>query len=193
MSETYQSKRERWQRLLETLPAGLREQVSLRNVEAVAALPPQAQERLAEAIQAGLKRLPRAVEQLRLNPNVSVAELLNPPVQPQPESPSPAADFPQHIQNELADLIQLCFPDMPRMSAEALANADVMDVARTTAQAHHQLFKSNHLRTDFVVMVLYGLMRQSLESLEEVIEQTPALLQAFNQSSLPWKINDWRK
>ncbi len=193
MSETYQSKRERWQRLLETLPVGLREQVSLRNVEAVAALPPQAQERLGEAIQAGLKRLPRAVEQLRVNPNTSVADLLIPPVQPEPESPSPAADFPQHIQNELADLIQLCFPDMPRMSAEALANADVMDVARTVAQAHHQLFKSNHLRTDFVVMVLYGLMRQSLESLEEVIEQTPALLQAFNQSSLPWKPNDWRK
>jgi len=162
MSETYQSKRERWQRLLETLPVGLREQVSLRNVDAVAALPPQAQERLEEAIQAGLKRFS-------------------------------AADFPQHIQNELADLIQLCFPDMPRMSAEALANADVMGVARTAAQAHHQLFKSNHLRTDFVVMVLYGLMRQSLERLEEVIEQTPALLQAFNQSSLPWKPNDWRK
>jgi hypothetical protein len=79
------------------------------------------------------------------------------------------------------------------MSAEALANADVMDVARTAAQTHHQLFKSNHLRTDFVVMVLYGLMRQSLERLEEVIEQTPALLRAFNQSSLPWKPNDWRK
>ncbi len=46
MSETYQSKRERWQRLLESLPVGLREHVSLRNVEAVAALAPQAQERL---------------------------------------------------------------------------------------------------------------------------------------------------
>ncbi len=193
MSETYQSKRERWQRLLETLPVGLREQVSLRNVEAVAALPPQAQERLAEAIQAGLKRLPRALEQLKVNPNTSVADLLNPPALPAAESSSTEPDFPQHIQNELADLIQLCFPDMPRMSAEALANADVMDVARTAAQAHHQLFKSNHLRTDFVVMVLYRLMRQSLESLEEVIEQTPALLQAFNQSSLPWKPNDWRK
>ena len=193
MSETYQSKRERWQRLLETLPVGLREQVSLRNVEAVAALPPQAQERLEEAIQAGLKRLPRAVEQLRVNPNTSVADLLNPPALPAAESSSTEPDFQQHIQNKLADLIQLCFPDMPRMSAEALANADVMDVARTAAQAHHQLFKSNHLRTDFVVMVLYGLMRQSLESLEEVIEQTPALLQAFNQSSLPCKTNDGRK
>ncbi len=193
MSETYKSKRERWQRMLEALPEGLQKHISLRNVEAVTGLSPQAQIRLEEAIQAGLKRLPRAVEQLRVNPNTSVADLLNPPFQPEPESPSPDADFPQHIQTELADLIQLCFPDMPRMSAEALANADVMDVARTAAHAHHQLFKSNHLRTDFVVMVLYGLMRQSLERLEEVIEQTPALLQAFNQSSLPWKPNDWRK
>ena len=193
MSETYQSKRERWQRLLETLPVGLRKQVSLRNVEAVAALPPQAQERLVEAIQAGLKRLPHAVDQLRVNPNTSVADLLNPPTQPIAESSSPAPDVPQHIQNELADLIQLCFPDMPRVSAEALANSDVMDVARTIAKAHHLLFKSKHLGTDFVVMVLYGLLRQSQERLEEMIEQTPALRQAFNQSPLPWKPNDWRK
>jgi hypothetical protein len=193
MSETYQSKRERWQRLLESLPVGLREHVSLRNVEAVAALNHEAQERLVEAIQAGLKRLPRAVEQLRANPNTSVADLLNPPALSIAESSLTKPGFPQHIQNELAGLIQLCFPDMPRVSAEALANSDVMEVTRVTAQAHHQLFKSNHLRTDFVVMVLYGLMRQSLESLEEVIEGTPALRQAFNQSSLPWKPNDWRK
>jgi len=190
MSETYQSKRERWQRLMQTLPAGLRGQVSLRNVEAVASLTSQAQERLANAIQGGLKRLPRAVEQLRVNPNTSVADLLNPPPLRATESSS---DFPQHIQSELADLIQQCFPDMPRVSAEALASSDVMDVARTTAQAHHQLLASNHLRTDFVMLVLYGLMRKSLECLEEVIQQTPALQQAFNQSSLPWKPNDWRK
>jgi hypothetical protein len=193
MSETYQSKRERWQRLLESLPLGLRGHVSLRNVEAVAALPPQAQERLLEAMQAGLKRLPRAVEQLRVNPNSSVADLLNPPAQPVTDPALQAAEISQHIQKELADLIQLCFPDMPRMSAEALAGADVMDVARSTAQAHQQLFQSNDLRTDFVVMVLYVLMRQGLERLEEVIGNTPALRQAFHQSSLPWVPNDWRK
>jgi hypothetical protein len=190
MSETYQSKRERWQRLMETLPVGLQGHVSLRNVEAVAALPRQAQERLALAIQGGLKRLPRAVVQLKINPNISVADLLNPPTLPAIES---SPDFPQHIQNELADLIQQCFPDMPRVSAEALANSDVMDVVRTTAKAHHLMLASNHLRTDFVMLVLYGLMRQTLERLEEGIEQTPALKQAFNQCSLPWKPNDWRR
>jgi len=59
MSETYQSKQERRQRLLESLPVSLRPHVSVRNIEAVAALSTQAQARLLEAIQAGLKRIPR--------------------------------------------------------------------------------------------------------------------------------------
>jgi hypothetical protein len=185
MSETYQSKRERRQRLLETLPAALRAHISIRNVEAVAALTPQAQERLTEAVQAGLKRLPRAMEQLRINPDTSVADLLNPPAQPASETA--ASDSPQYVHHELADLIQRCFPDMPRVSAEALANSDVMGAVRNMAQAHHLLLASNHLRTDFVAMVVYGLMRQSLEHLEEMIEDTPALRQAFNQGNLPWK------
>ena len=177
MSETYQSKRERWQRLLETLPTNLREQVSLRNVEMVAALSPQGQARLAEAIQAGLKRLPRAVEQLKANPDTSVADLLNPPT----PSDSSTPEFSTHIQNGIADLIQQCFPDMPRVSAEALANSDVLDVVRNIARAHQQSFESNHLRTDFVMLVTYGLLRQSLERLEEMIAQTPALQRALNQ------------
>lgn len=190
MSETYQSKQERRQRLLESLPASLRPHVSVRNIEAVAALSTQAQASLLEAIQAGLKRLPRAIDQLRANPDTSVADLLNPPSQPvaelfiQPDSST--------VQQEVADLIQECFPDMPRVSAEALANADVMEIARTLAQAHQQLFKSNHIKTDFVMLTLYGLIRQTLEQMEEIIEDTPVLRQAFSQGDLPWKPNKWR-
>ena len=190
MSETYQSKRERWQRLLEALPAGLREHVSLRNVEAVTSLPPQGQQRLAEAIAAGLKRLPSALELLRIDPNISVSDLLNPQAAPHLKQ---TAEPPEQIQDELADLFQLCFPDMPRMSAEALANSDVMEIVRATALTHSQLLASQYLKTDFVMMVLYGLMCQTLEELEELIQQTPTLRQAFEQSSLPWKPNNWRK
>ncbi len=192
MSETYKSKRERWQRLLGGLPTILREHVSLRNVETVAALPPQAQVRLAEAIQAGLKRLPRALEQLQIDPYVPVTDLLNPPVQPLIASSPTGSQLPQNIHAELIDLLQACFPDMPRMSADALVRAEVFEMVRMAAQVHHQLFESPHLRTDFVMMVLYGLMRQSLERLEAMIEDQPALRQVFNQGSLPWKPNDWR-
>ena len=57
----------------------------------------------------------------------------------------------------------------------------------------HDLFESQHLSTDFVMVVLYALVRQTLDHLEETIADTPALRQIFNQSSLPWKPNDWRK
>jgi len=188
MTENYQAKRERWQRMLESLPEGLREHVSLRNVESVAALTPHAQQRLLEAIQAGLKRLPRAVEQLRVNPDTSVSELLNPAsvtvVEAQPQISQPVKD-------ELTALVQLCFPDMPRVSAEALMEADVMEMARQTAQVHGLLFQSDHLRTDFVLLVVYGLMRQSLDQLEEIIKKAPAIQQALLQSDLPWKPNEW--
>ena len=191
MSETYQSKRERRQRMLEALPHDLREHIAQRNIEAVAALSTQAQARLLEAIHTGLKRLPRAIEQLRADPNTSVADLLAPPVHL--EMKLPALQTFTAIQQEVADLIQECFPDMPRVSAEALADADVMEIARTLAQAHQQLFKTNHIRTDFVLLTLYGLIRQTLEQLEDIIEETPALRQAFDQGDLPWKPNDWRK
>ena len=108
MSETYQAKRERWGRLLESLPAGLREHVSLRNVEAVASLPPQAQQRLAEAIQSGLKRLPRAVEQLRINPCTSVTDLLHPPAVSEGKKTVQVSHGPQ---KELADLIHGMVPN----------------------------------------------------------------------------------
>ena len=188
MTENYQAKRERWQRLLESLPAGLREHVSLRNVESVAALTPLGQQRLLDAIQAGLKRLPRAVEQLRVNPDTPVSELLNPSAVTAAEA---QPQISQPVKDELAGLVQLCFPDMPRISAEALVEAEVMDIALQTAHVHQLLFQSDHLRTDFVLLVVYGLMRQSLEHLEEMIQQAPAIQQALLQSDLPWKPNEW--
>jgi hypothetical protein len=170
--------------MLETLPSDLREHVSLRNVEAVAALSPQAQTRLLEAVQSGLKRLPRAIDQLRADPQTSVANLLDPPARP--ETKVPVQSESSSIGQEVADLIQECFPSMPRVSAEALAEADVMLMVRAAAETHRQIFRSNHLKTDFVMLTLYGLMRKTLEQLEEMIEETTALRQAFE------KTNEWR-
>lgn len=184
MSETYQSKRERRQRMLEALPADLREHVSLRNVEAVAALSPQAQMRLLEAIQAGLTRLSRAIEQLRADPGTSVTALLDPPALP--ETIAPIQSDATSTSKDVADMIQTCFPDMPRVSAEALAEAEVMLVVRSVTETHRQIFQSGHIKTDFVMLTLYGLVRQTLERLEDLIEETPALRQAFEQT------HEWR-
>ena len=76
---------------------------------------------------------------------------------------------------------------MPRVSADALADADVMQLLRSVAETHQQMFKSSHIKTDFVMLTLHGLMRQTLEQLEEIIEETPALRQAFEKN------DEWRK
>lgn len=183
MSETYAAKRERWQRLSESLPEGLRGQVSLRNVEAVAGLPPAAQTRLAEALRAGLKRLPQAVAQLRIDPNTPLADLLHP-------APRTDAALDAEAHAELAGVIQACFPDMPPISAEALAGSEVLDIARQVVQVHQRLFESAHLRTDFVVTILHELLCRTLARLEAHIEETPALRQAPGQA--PGKDQNWR-
>ena len=189
MSETYQSKRERWQRLKEALPASLRPHVSLRNVEAVSALSPKAQAHLTEAIQAGLRRLPRAIEQLRENADTPLAELLN---------PTQSADiqfqgkFSKEAQCELADLVQACYPDMPRVSAEALAVAEAMQVAGEVTRAFGAMFTSKHLKADFVLVVLYALVVGALDRLEALIAEAPAVQQVLAQSDLPHIPTQWR-
>lgn len=189
MSETYQSKRERWQRMQMALPADLRSHVSLRNVEAVSALSPKAQARLAEAITAGLKRLPRAIELLKENADTPLIELLDPTqiadTQFQPE-------LSKDVQRELADLVQACYPDMPRLSAEALAEAEAIHVSGKLAETFDAVFASRHLKADFVLVVLYALVSQSLDRLETLIADTPAAQQVLAQSDLPHIPTQWR-
>lgn len=67
-----------------------------------------------------------------------------------------------------------------------------MDMARQIVRLHTSLFQSDHLRTDFVMMVVYGLMRQSLERLDDLLDENPALRQRLVQSDLPWKPKEWR-
>ncbi len=187
MSESYQAKRERWQRLLATLPAELREHVGLRNVEAVASLRPQAQQRLAEAIRSGLKRLPRAVEQLHADPETPTSELL----QPAARASSGNSAAPQSAVGEVTELIHFCFPDMPRLSAEALASAEVMEIVVETAQAHHRILNATQLRTEFVMVVLYTLMCRTMERLDVIISSSPSLQHALDQSALPILSHPW--
>lgn len=179
MSESYSSKRERWQRMLQSLPVGLREHVSLRNVEGVASLTPAAQQRLSQAIQSGLKRLPPAIEQLIADPDASVEALLHPAVQTASSTP-----IPKHIQTELADLIQTAFPDMPRVSAEALAGSDSMAEVRAVAWANETLLRCLHHRADFVLLVFMAHMCKVADRLGEIADKSPALKAAFKRKDL---------
>ena len=179
MSESYSSKRERWQRMLQSLPVGLREHVSLRNLERVASLTPAAQQRLSQAIQSGLRRLHPAIEQLTADPDTSVEDLLHPASQTVKGTRTP-----KHIQEEIADLIQTTFPDMPRVSAEALAGSDAMAEVRTVAWAIETLLLSLNQRADFVLLVFMAHMCKVTDSLSEIADKSPALKAAYKRPDL---------
>jgi hypothetical protein len=184
MTENYASKRERWQKQLDALPDTLRGHISLRNVEAVSALSAEAQQTLVRAIQAGLNRLPRAIETLRHNPQATVAELLEHAPISTLELALAARQSEQAARKQLADLVQLCYPDMPRLSAEALSEAEALAEILQVVSAHEGMFVSTHLHSDFVVVIFHGCLRQALERLEAHLAGNPAFQQAVSRSGL---------
>ena len=185
MTENYASKRERWQKLLDALPTSLRGHISLRNVETVSGLSPRAQETLSQAIQSGLKRLPRAIETLEKSPDISVSELLervsstNASPEPMETVVVPNAD----TRRQLADLIQFCYPDMLRMSAEALSEAEALAGILQIVSAHTGQFNSRHMHSDFVLVIFHACLKQALQRLEDTLAENPAFQHAISQSN----------
>ncbi len=183
MTENYASKRERWQRLLDALPESLRGHISLRNVEAVSALSPEAQGTLAQAIQAGLKRLPRAIELLGKAPELTVSELLE-KASAEQESVKKAVVPDTDTQRRLADLIQFCYPDMNRISANALCESEALAGVLQIVSALESMFASPHLNSDFVLVIFHACLKQALERLDQKLAENPAFQQAVSKNNL---------
>jgi hypothetical protein len=60
------------------------------------------------------------------------------------------------------------------------------------AQAFGAMFSSNHLKADFVLVLLYALVAGALERLETLIADTPAVQQVLAQSDLSHLSTQWR-
>ncbi len=181
MTENYASKRERWQKLLDALPESLCGHISLRNVEAVSALSPEAQGTLAQAIQAGLKRLPRAIELLGKTPELTVSELLE-KASAEQESVKKAVVPDTDTQRRLADLIQFCYPDMNRISANALCESEALAGVLQIVSALESMFASPHLNSDFVLVIFHACLKQALKHMNTKLAENPAFQQAVSQS-----------
>jgi len=200
MTETYESKRLRMQKALESLPANLRNRISLRNAEAAAALSPEAHSTLSYALDNGLVKVARAIELLGQDPRACLDELLpratGKGVSAASNTPSAGPDV-QVVSGmsatyedsipALTALIRSCYPDMPQVAAEALASAPAMQGLRAVLAAYENLTLSPQFRTDFVIVTFSGFLRQAQESLDVLIAQTPAIQQALRQSSTGWQ------
>lgn len=97
-------------------------------------------------------------------------------------------DLPEsQVIDELAGLICACFPDMPQASANALAASEAMKELRAITSAYRQALHSPHFNTDFVVVVFYHLVQQTLSQLNDRIAGNPAYQQALSASGLDWR------
>jgi len=214
MTLTYSQRRDRIIQLAERLPYNLRGRISFRNVEAVSHLPPEAQQTLGHALDAGLVTLSAAVRYLKANPQISINELLRrcevgaascrthhrsgdtgndgttgdtlagrqPSHAFAPGTGETAVASPGDIQ-ALASLMQACFPGLNPAAAEALIHSPTLAEILRLLVAHRQAFASPHLRSDFVIVILYALLGQSQNQLQQIIAANPAYQQAIRQSS----------
>jgi len=184
----YAKRREHRLKLVEQLPPALHRKISLRNIEAFAALPDQARQTLEKAVQSGLTQIPNAIRLLKDNPLLSVEDLHTEAPGPETpaESPNTEAPGPETTPSletpdaeALAALLRSRLPSMPETAARALAQSPSMADVLNVQIAVRQAMESPHLRSDFVLASLYGLLQSSLTQLEALIATNPAYQKAL--------------
>jgi hypothetical protein len=181
----YDQRRQRREKLAEELPPDLQEWIALRHVETVAKFSSKTQQRLVEAITAGAK-VPAAIRHLKDSPEATVDEIVQAAgrrkqtkkiIQKPPDA--------NHLAL-LADLLQICFPDMPRATSEAMAGSNLLSEVLSVVGAQQACFASDHARSDFFVVVLCGLALETIEHLNRIISTRMVYRQALQQSGLDW-------
>jgi hypothetical protein len=181
----YQTRRKKWQAMLDRFPAALKPVIAYRNVEAVAALPKEDIETLAAAVEAGLRNIPEALRTLKENPGMPLETLLE---KRQKEKPHEDTDYllPINVSPEMVSLIQHCYTNMPHLAAEALACSPAMLPLAAAAQSHEQILASS--LPDFVVVVYRAFLQECLAEIVNIIDSNPAFQQAIRQSGLPGEL-----
>lgn len=167
------------QRALDSLPEDLRARISLRNAEAVAALQPQAQRTLLQALDGGLVKISAALRMLAGDPQASLDALLpdasRKGVSGSARQPvSGVTGVSADIMPSLTTLLRTCYPDMPEVAARALAEAPALSGLRAVHAAQEALFSSRQVHPDFVIVAFIGLLQNMQQRLDALITQTPA-------------------
>lgn len=186
----YTQRRQKRQQLAEELPPDLRDHIALRHVETVSKFSSDMHHRLAEAIAANV-RIPAAIQFLKDNPNANTDQIIvncqkttsnngHNAKEEHPSSPEPKElAF-------LADLLQSCYPDMPKASAAAMVRSELLSEVLGIIRAQRTCFESSHSQSEFVVVVLCGLVLRTIEQLKQIISQRTVYQQALQQSGVEW-------
>ena len=212
MPISYQRRREIWLEMAKAFPPPIDKKVSLRNIQKVAKLSLKQQKALAQAVSAGLTRIPTALRYLETNPEATQLELLEATSRQMfltgniktsntakiecKEEPPPAmtdTGTPSQFQKltppspkaleVLVGLLKDCYPDMNLHSAQALAESQALRDVLDVLVVYQQVFDSPHFNTDFVVVLFHKLLERTWERLNRRIAENPAYQKALRLSS----------
>jgi transcription-repair coupling factor (superfamily II helicase) len=182
--------------LADELPPDLRGRIALRHVEAVSQFSPQTQRTLAEVLATGI-RAPAAIVFLKEHPEALLAEVvancrtrkrrgkrvkIMEDGRPQSGSESDC----ESAVTELTDLLTYCYPDMPQITAQAMATSELLAGVLAVIRAQQACLATPQAESDFVLVVLCGLACKNLARLDQLVSQKPAYMQALQQSGVPW-------
>lgn len=201
MSE-WDVRKNRSDKICEGFPESLRE-IPVRYREAVGRLSPDALRALDRAYRVEKINIPRALKYMRENLVLSVEDMIEfaRPEKPGPKTggadkpgeskdavsqpvPIPAIKPSEKDIQTLASLLMACYPGMPEVSANAMAQADVMCEALKVVAATREAIESNHAQSDFVILSLFKLFSQSKKQVLEIIQGNPAFKKAFESSRI---------
>ena len=195
MPISYQRRREIWLEMAKEFPSPLDKKVALRNIRKVANLSSKQQKTLAQAVRAGLTRIPTALRYLETNPDATPQELLgassrsaslteknktSKATKTDPKSKTPTLSQPNpEALEELLSLLITCYPEMNPHSAKALAESEALSDILALLTVCQQIFDSPYFNTDFVVVLFHNLLAQTREQLDQRITDNPAYQQAL--------------
>ena len=168
--------------------------VPIKYVDSIAALDADQIDLLARANALGLKSIPVALSRLREAPDHVTIEYLfkdNHSAEQPGEaggrgSPERAGLLDLDL-DTIADILGECFPGMPSNSASALAGSPVMHETIGVVTAIRLALESGNLRSDFVIVSLYAVIKYIKAALEDRIGSNPAFLQTVLESGLVWE------
>ena len=197
MADSPDNKARRRRRLRQTFPAPL-DQVAIRHVDAIQSLDGNQRAILAKAIaQTSIANIPKCLAAIKNSGGSIQSEIglialfhVTETLTAKAAGASSSSEAPgQEIQgidvDYLASLLLKCYPDMPQVTADALAGSDVLALSRQVVEAIRLALRD--AKSDFVITTLYTLFEQKLNEIEQIIAINPTFIKAMQLSRSDWK------
>ena len=89
--------------------------------------------------------------------------------------------------DRLTGLLLTAFPDMPKISAESLADSDLMSEVLTVVASTRLAFQSKYSSSEFLLLTLLYLFNQSEKEVRDAILARPALKKLLEEKGYPLK------